>query len=303
MSTRSAPTVSRGDLTLQPSYFTSSLFVDPLREDIAHLVRLFAEKYLTSDLKQPFALFKRVWSEQGWCWFHLKVFDARARESFVRVTFRLFAEYFVENTNPLAMVVALFGLYTFFSTQPSSSAPSLHGVQHVDLPINVYRNLPALPSSLTESHLVPLRPYTTHVLSVLLDAQIFHVLPDASLRPQDPSNIPREYFIEDDADPATILGQATPEGTTAGIPKKKGRPGKREKTKRAKDAVSALDKWLDKNTYTYTAPPDGVAGRGVGSPGTAYAERRNARRAGSIFETDAGARNYGGRSRKRRCDG
>ena len=90
MSTSPPPPVSRGDLTLQPAFFTSSLFVNPLREDIAHLVRLFAEKYLSSDLKQPFALFKKIWAEQGWTWFHFKVFDARARDKFVSVTLRLF---------------------------------------------------------------------------------------------------------------------------------------------------------------------------------------------------------------------
>lgn len=91
MSTVPSPTVSRGDLTLQPAYFTSSLFVNPLREDISHLIRLFAEKYLTGDLKEPFALFKKIWAEQGWSCFHFKVFDARSREKFVTVTLRLFA--------------------------------------------------------------------------------------------------------------------------------------------------------------------------------------------------------------------
>lgn len=33
--------------------------------------------------------------------------------------------------------------------------------------------------------------------------------------------------------------------------KKKGRPSKRDKAKKAKDAVIALDRWLEKNTYTY----------------------------------------------------
>lgn len=126
----------------------------------------------------------------------------------------------------------------------------------------------SLPSSLVEAHLLPLRPYATHVLSNLLDAQIFHILPDASLRPQDPSNIPREYFVEDEADPAAILGQsleasAMEDGVTR--PKKKGRPGKRDKMKRAKDAVTALDKWLDKNTYTYSV--ESVAGPSSMPPG------------------------------------
>ena len=96
MSTLPAPTVSRGDLSLQPSYFTSSLFVNPLREDIANLIKAFAEKYLTGDLQQSFTLFRHVWAEQGWSWFHLKVFDSRAREKFVNVTMRLFAGEFAQ---------------------------------------------------------------------------------------------------------------------------------------------------------------------------------------------------------------
>lgn len=44
MSTAAGPSAVRGDITLQPSYFTSSLYVEPLREDIANLVNLFAQQ-------------------------------------------------------------------------------------------------------------------------------------------------------------------------------------------------------------------------------------------------------------------
>lgn len=46
MSTEPAPSAARGDITLQPSYFTSSLFVNPLRQDIAKLVQAYAHAYL-----------------------------------------------------------------------------------------------------------------------------------------------------------------------------------------------------------------------------------------------------------------
>lgn len=46
MSTDPTPSVARGDLNLQPSYFTSSLFVNPLREDVARLVQSYAYAYL-----------------------------------------------------------------------------------------------------------------------------------------------------------------------------------------------------------------------------------------------------------------
>lgn len=95
MSTSAVPSASRGDITLQPSYFTSSLYVEPLREDISTLIKLFFEQYSqASPSSQPFALFKRLWTEQGWCWIHFKVFDGRARESFIAVTERLFLGMF-----------------------------------------------------------------------------------------------------------------------------------------------------------------------------------------------------------------
>jgi hypothetical protein len=85
-----APSAGRGEITLQPSYFTSSLYVDPLRHDIQHLIHVFTEQYLQSQTPLPFLLFKKVWAMQGWTWIHFKVFDARARDSFLRVTARLF---------------------------------------------------------------------------------------------------------------------------------------------------------------------------------------------------------------------
>lgn len=97
MSTAPAPTVHRGEITLQPAYFTSTLYVNPLRDDISTLIQTFAEQYAHSDKSQPFALFKRVWNELGWVWLHFKVFDGRARERFIGVTLRLFAGMWFKN--------------------------------------------------------------------------------------------------------------------------------------------------------------------------------------------------------------
>ena len=90
MSTSPAPSAVRGDITLQPSYFTSSLYVNPLREDISDLISAFSQKYKEEKPTQPFACFKEIWKEQGWSWLHFKVFDSRARHSFISVTERLF---------------------------------------------------------------------------------------------------------------------------------------------------------------------------------------------------------------------
>jgi hypothetical protein len=90
MSVIPGPSASRGEITLQPTYFTSSLYVNPCRQDFAALIQKFTEKYLETSPKLPFALFKSVWSELGWSWLHFKVFDARARDSFLHVTLRIF---------------------------------------------------------------------------------------------------------------------------------------------------------------------------------------------------------------------
>jgi hypothetical protein len=84
-----APSGSRGELSLQPAYFTSSLFVGPLRDDVLTLTHIFVEQYARSQ-ERPFALFKRIWDEQGWVWMHFRVIDSRAREVFLNVTCRSF---------------------------------------------------------------------------------------------------------------------------------------------------------------------------------------------------------------------
>jgi hypothetical protein len=89
MSLVPSPSAVRGDLTLQPTYFTSSLFVIPFRADIEQLTDTFIKEY-TVDITQPFALFKRIWQDQGWAWMHLKVFDARTRHVYLTNACRLF---------------------------------------------------------------------------------------------------------------------------------------------------------------------------------------------------------------------
>lgn len=139
----------RGDLAVQPAYFTSSLFVDALRADVRELERVFSKHYYAQLKTQsdsdappvkPFALFKLLWKSLGWQWLHLKVLEPRARESFVSVVLRLFLgmHYFsfliycsmsiyLECTEskekPMLRAVGLFALYTFYMSQPSTSVP------------------------------------------------------------------------------------------------------------------------------------------------------------------------------------
>ena len=87
------PSASRGGIIVQPTYFTSSLYVDSCREDIETLVQEFSQKY-HEDPVHSFSLFKSIWISSGWRWMHFKVFDAYARDAFLRVTIRLFVGTF-----------------------------------------------------------------------------------------------------------------------------------------------------------------------------------------------------------------
>ena len=92
MSLTVVPTVSRGSApSLQPFYYASSLFVEPMRSDIASLLVAFVNAYAREPLEpeKPFELFKSIWKDQGWDLAHLKVLDARARVIFLRNVMRL----------------------------------------------------------------------------------------------------------------------------------------------------------------------------------------------------------------------
>jgi hypothetical protein len=149
-----APSANRGEVLLQPTYFTSSIFINALRNDINNLISTYYEQYTNIRPVRPFLHFKTLWSSQGWKWMHFMVFDHRARESFLNVTLRLFlgaplcirvqfilstsstgAERMVESEAPYIRAVALFGLYTFYLTQPSGTAPALYRVAHIPIPI------------------------------------------------------------------------------------------------------------------------------------------------------------------------
>ena len=90
MSFAPSPSASRGGITVQPSYFTSSLYIHPLRDDIIHLIQVYTHHYVGTPSAQPFTLFKTIWNGLGWTWMHFKVFDSRSRDMFLKVTMRLF---------------------------------------------------------------------------------------------------------------------------------------------------------------------------------------------------------------------
>jgi hypothetical protein len=109
-----------------------------------------------------------------------------------------------------------------------------------------------------------LAPYASQVVSALVNAKAFYVLPVSELGSYNPRMLPREVFIEDvdemnqqdvqvlplgsEVDPpSTGLDDTQDDARTpTRVPKKKGRPSKRDKAKRAKDAIAGLDRWLDR---------------------------------------------------------
>ncbi|KAF5385283.1 hypothetical protein D9615_001387 [Tricholomella constricta] len=230
-----APSGSRGEVILQPNYFTSSIFVKAFRDDITTLIHSYHEQYTTTQPGEPFLLFKALWSSQGWKWLHFMVFDDRTREAFLNVVLRLFLERMVKTEAPYSRVVALFGLYTFYYTQPRGTAPPLHSVTHIPIQLDHLASLKALPDSLNADHLQPLQPNVSRILSVLLKDKVFFVTPHSVLGALSPRDLPREIFVDE----GTVLR------LDPSAPKKKGRPTRRDKAKKAKLALDNLDRWLE----------------------------------------------------------
>ncbi|KAK1228642.1 hypothetical protein PQX77_008236 [Marasmius sp. AFHP31] len=246
----------RGDISLQPYYFTSSLYVLPFREDVTTLIHGYHEQYVRQHDK-PFALFKKVWCAQGWDWMHFKVFDPPSREAFLNVSLRLFLDRTVKTEATFARVVALFGLYTFFKTQPSGSVPPLHSVCHIPIPYDHYSSLLLLPTVMNSDHLKPLKPSVCYLLDQLVKSETFFILPNSESGPQNPRSLPREVYL--DQNTISIVGASTDSGES-----KKGRPTKRDKVKKAKAALEGIDKWIHKTSqpqsnehYLLAQPPQG----------------------------------------------
>lgn len=80
--------------------------------------------------------------------------------------------------------------------------------------------------------------YVEYVLNVLLRERLFFILPEKSSCPETPRNLPREVYYAD-----------TQEAKEAGPAKKSGRPSKQDLVRKARSAVSSLDKWVDRSTY------------------------------------------------------
>lgn len=125
---------------------------------------------------------------------------------------------------------------------------------------DLYASLLSLPQTLT-AQLTPLQPYAIYTISELVKSQAFHILPVSTLHPLNPRELPRETFIQDRLSSTNEKHVASSVDRTGGSPtvpevptKKKGRPTKRDKKKKALQALNQVDKWLHKNTLTIQPP-------------------------------------------------
>jgi hypothetical protein len=83
--------------------------------------------------------------------------------------------------------------------------------------------------------LAPLQPFASYVVSALVDAQAFHLLPNSELGAQNPRDVPREIFVEEG-----LIDSNQP-------PRKH---SKRDKVIRARTALDAVGRWLDQTPLT-----------------------------------------------------
>jgi len=245
-----APTTQlyRASPIVQPFYYSSSLFVDPLRQDINRLLSDFTRAYAAGATEstptvvaKPFSHFKTIWKAQRWDYAHLLVLDPRGRIAFIDTVTRLFLERANVLNPPATRAAAVFGLHAFFFSQPSPSETSLHHHDHINITIDHYESLLALPLVLQP----PLSHYVAHILSKLSPS--FLILPPSTTHPHNPRALPS----------STVL--SIPEDSKP----KAGRPSRAVLTARAETNLEALGTWLaaTEAQLTYpTAPPPSMSG-------------------------------------------
>ena len=87
--------------------------------------------------------------------------------------------------------------------------------------------------TLSSPQMQPLRPYVEFILSRLEKEQVFLILPKNELGAMKPRDLPREVLVDD----GIIFSEHRSQ-------KRKGRPARREKGKKARLALEAVESWL-----------------------------------------------------------
>ncbi|TFK30805.1 hypothetical protein FA15DRAFT_32833 [Coprinopsis marcescibilis] len=230
-----APSPTRPDPVLHPSYFTSSLYTESLRNDIKLLTSTFRTRFLQDTAKPAFPLFKDIWSSHGWKWIHLRVLNDKSRERSQHVTCRLLIENIVQSEDALTQAAALFALYSFYNTQPNDTTPSLWQLSYIPITTDDLIHIYSLPERLQAPNLRSARLSVLYILRQMDIKQTFLLLPESRTSPHSPTNLPRERYVPQ----GDVLLSEAP------VAKKRGRPTKNEKTKRLRAHIGDLDGWLD----------------------------------------------------------
>ncbi|CCA67694.1 hypothetical protein PIIN_01521 [Serendipita indica DSM 11827] len=173
--------------TLQREYFTSELFVNPARSDIEDLLASF-EEAVEQPLK-PFDIFKTVWSQEGWKFTCLYIWEDTARDQYLQTMLRLFLERVKDSESFARQLGAVFGLYTFFQQQ--ATIKSLYSVSSIEITIDKLEYLCSLCKESPVAH----QPYYVFILRYFLERDIFHILPHSSLQPYNPTRLPASFVV------------------------------------------------------------------------------------------------------------
>lgn len=86
----------------------------------------------------------------------------------------------------------------------------------------------------------------------MIDLETFEILPRSTTCPMHPGSLPREIFVRDDNEVSSLQAQAA---LVASKPNKSGRPSKRDKVKKAKDALNILERHMDRHAQLDPAFP------------------------------------------------
>ncbi|KIJ49740.1 hypothetical protein M422DRAFT_65811 [Sphaerobolus stellatus SS14] len=146
-------------------------------EDIVDLLSTFTRVYSSEPLEPEklFEIFKSVWKKQGWDIVHLKVLNPQGRSAYLKTVLRLFLERMGSSEHLL----------------PSWSEGNLESVGSITLTIDMYQQMLSFPQIFQG----PLRLCVIYVISQLFSKQVFHVIPDSSLGPQNPRYLPHSVPI------------------------------------------------------------------------------------------------------------
>ncbi|KAF8323265.1 hypothetical protein DL93DRAFT_670915 [Clavulina sp. PMI_390] len=238
---------------LQGAFYSSSLFVDPLRQDIDDLLRAFVDRCKVAlsnkEDPKPFRWYKEIWVRQKWDFFHLRCIQNPSRKSFLEVTFRCFLgslplipltaasrlkyTHHIEKISSkepvLHRLTALFAIYTLFTSQSLPEFEKLYSLRYIPIAQDLYEELVTLPGTLP-----PLFDhYATYTVQSLVSRSAFVILPDSILEGYSSAMLPDSTLA--------IVDEASEEsGKVRG---KAGRPRAMDLQRRATNAVSALDAW------------------------------------------------------------